>query len=395
MNIHEYQAKEILKNFGLPVLNGKSYNNNLDSIEGDITDLNGPPWVVKSQIHAGGRGAGYFKNSFNDKGGVQVIFEKDQVSSIASSMMGNVLVTKQTGEIGKTVNRIFIEEGCDIEREFYLSLLVDRNNSKVMMMISAAGGMDIEEVAASNPEKIINIHFETNKDVTLDESLMKKLEISRSQFDELNTIIKRLLLTFNSIDASIIEINPLVLNKQGSFVVLDAKISLDDNALFRHPDLAELKDLTEEDPLELQAAEHDMNYVKLDGSIGCMVNGAGLAMATMDIIKQFGEEPANFLDLGGTANKERAIMGFKIIQSDPNVKSILINIFGGIIHCDMIANGIVEAVKELDFKLPLVVRFQGTNASQGRDVINNSALGLISIDDFSEAAKKVVELSKR
>jgi len=395
MNIHEYQAKEILKNFGLPVLNGKSYNNNLDSIEGDITDLNGPPWVVKSQIHAGGRGAGYFKNSFNDKGGVQVIFEKDQVSSIASSMMGNVLVTKQTGEIGKTVNRIFIEEGCDIEREFYLSLLVDRNNSKVMMMISAAGGMDIEEVAASNPEKIINIHFETNKDVTLDESLMKKLEISRSQFDELNTIIKRLLLTFNSIDASIIEINPLVLNKQGSFVVLDAKISLDDNALFRHPDLAELKDLTEEDPLELQAAEHDMNYVKLDGSIGCMVNGAGLAMATMDIIKQFGEEPANFLDLGGTANKERAIMGFKTIQSDPNVKSILINIFGGIIHCDMIANGIVEAVKELDFKLPLVVRFQGTNASQGRDVINNSALGLISIDDFSEAAKKVVELSKR
>jgi len=394
MNIHEYQAKEILKNFGLPVLNGKSFNN-LDSIEGDIIDLNGPPWVVKSQIHAGGRGAGYFKNSFNDKGGVQVIFEKDQVSSIASSMMGNVLVTKQTGEIGKTVNRIFIEEGCDIEREFYLSLLVDRNNSKVMMMISAAGGMDIEEVAASNPEKIINIHFETNKDVTLDESLMKKLEISRSQFDELNTIIKRLLLTFNSIDASIIEINPLVLNKQGSFVVLDAKISLDDNALFRHPDLAELKDLTEEDPLELQAAEHDMNYVKLDGSIGCMVNGAGLAMATMDIIKQFGEEPANFLDLGGTANKERAIMGFKTIQSDPNVKSILINIFGGIIHCDMIANGIVEAVKELDFKLPLVVRFQGTNASQGRDVINNSALGLISIDDFSEAAKKVVELAKR
>ena len=395
MNIHEYQAKEILKNFGLPVLNGKSYNKNLDSIEGDITDLKGPPWVVKSQIHAGGRGAGYFKNSFNDKGGVQVIFEKDQVSSIASSMMGNVLVTKQTGEIGKTVNRIFIEEGCDIEREFYLSLLVDRNNSKVMMMISAAGGMDIEEVAASNPEKIINIHFETNKDVTLDESLMKKLEISRSQFDELNTIIKRLLLTFNSIDASIIEINPLVLNKQGSFVVLDAKISLDDNALFRHPDLAELKDLTEEDPLELQAAEHDMNYVKLEGSIGCMVNGAGLAMATMDIIKQFGEEPANFLDLGGTANKERAIMGFKTIQSDPNVKSILINIFGGIIHCDMIANGIVEAVKELDFKLPLVVRFQGTNASQGRDVINNSALGLISIDDFTEAAKKVVELAKR
>jgi len=394
MNIHEYQAKEILKNFGLPVLQGKSYSKNLDTLHADIEDLNGPPWVVKSQIHAGGRGAGHFKNSFNDKGGVQVVFEKKDVPSIAQSMMGNVLVTKQTGEAGKIVNRIFIEEGCDIDREFYLSLLVDRNNSKIMMMISSAGGMDIEEVAVTNPQQIINIHFLTYKDVSLDESLMTKLEITKNQFDDLTSIINKLLNIFTSIDASTIEINPLVLNKQGGFVVLDAKISLDDNALFRHPELAELKDLTEEDPLELQAAEHDMNYVKLDGSIGCMVNGAGLAMATMDIIKQFGEEPANFLDLGGTANKDRVIMGFKIIQSDPNVKSILINIFGGIIHCDMIANGIVEAVKELDFKLPLVVRFQGTNSSEGRDVINNSDLKLISIDDFTEAAKKVVDLAK-
>ena len=394
MNIHEYQAKEILKNFGLPVLQGKSYSKNLDTLHADIEDLNGPPWVVKSQIHAGGRGAGHFKNSFNDKGGVQVVFEKKDVPSIAQSMMGNVLVTKQTGEAGKIVNRIFIEEGCDIDREFYLSLLVDRNNSKIMMMISSAGGMDIEEVAVTNPEQIINIHFTTYKDVSLDESLLTKLDITKNQLDDLTSIINKLLNTFTSIDASTIEINPLVLNKQGGFVVLDAKISLDDNALFRHPELAELKDLTEEDPLELQAAEHDMNYVKLDGSIGCMVNGAGLAMATMDIIKQFGEEPANFLDLGGTANKDRVIMGFKIIQSDPNVKSILINIFGGIIHCDMIANGIVEAVKELDFKLPLVVRFQGTNSSEGRDVINNSDLKLISIDDFTEAAKKVVDLAK-
>ncbi len=394
MNIHEYQAKEILKHFGLPVLNGKAYNKNLDNLEADLIDLKGPPWVVKSQIHAGGRGAGHFKNSFNDKGGVQVIFEKEQVFPIATSMMGNVLITKQTGENGKTVNRIFIEEGCDIEREFYLSLLIDRNNSKVMLMISAAGGMDIEDVALTNPEKIINIHFTKNKDISIDEGLQKKLKISIDQFNELNLIINKLLHTFISIDASTIEINPLVLNKEGCFVILDAKISLDDNALFRHQELADLKDLTEEDPLELQAAEHDMNYVKLDGSIGCMVNGAGLAMATMDIIKQFGEEPANFLDLGGTANKDRVIMGFKIIQSDPNVKSILINIFGGIIHCDMIANGIVEAVKELDFKLPLVVRFQGTNASEGRDVINNSDLGLISIDDFTEAAKKVVDLAK-
>ena len=394
MNIHEYQAKEILKNYGLPVLKGKSYNKNLETLDADIKDLKGPPWVVKSQIHAGGRGAGYFKNSFNDKGGVQVVFDKDKVSSVAQSMMGNVLVTKQTGEIGKTVNRIFIEEGCDIDREFYLSLLVDRNNSKVMMMISAAGGMDIEEVAITNPEKIINVHFTTYKDISLDDSLLKKLDITKNQLDELTSIINKLLNAFTSIDASTIEINPLVLNNQGSFVVLDAKIGLDDNALFRHPELAELKDLTEEDPLELQAAEHDMNYVKLDGSIGCMVNGAGLAMATMDIIKQFGEEPANFLDLGGTANKDRVIMGFKTIQSDPNVKSILINIFGGIIHCDMIANGIVDAVKELDFKLPLVVRFQGTNAKEGKDKINNSDLGLISIDDFTEAAKKVVELAK-
>ncbi len=394
MNIHEYQAKEILKKFGLPVLQGKSYSKNLDTLHADIEDLNGPPWVVKSQIHAGGRGAGHFKNSFNDKGGVQVVFEKKDVLSIAQSMMGNVLVTKQTGEAGKIVNCIFIEEGCDIDREFYLSLLVDRNNSKIMMMISSAGGMDIEEVAVTNPEQIINIHFTTYKDVSLDESLLTKLDITKNQLDDLTSIINKLLNIFTSIDASTIEINPLVLNKQGGFVVLDAKISLDDNALFRHPELEELKDLTEEDPLELQAAEHDMNYVKLDGSIGCMVNGAGLAMATMDIIKQFGEEPANFLDLGGTANKDRVIMGFKIIQSDPNVKSILINIFGGIIHCDMIANGIVEAVKELDFKLPLVVRFQGTNSSEGRDVINNSDLKLISIDDFTEAAKKVVDLAK-
>ena len=394
MNIHEYQAKEILKNYGLPVLKGKSYNKNLETLDTDIKDLKGPPWVVKSQIHAGGRGAGHFKNSFNDKGGVQVIFDKENISSVAKSMMGNVLVTKQTGEIGKTVNRIFIEEGCDIDREFYLSLLVDRNTSKVMMMISAAGGMDIEEVAITNPEKIINVHFTTYKDISLDNSLLTKLDITKNQLDELTSIINKLLNAFTSIDASTIEINPLVLNKQGSFVILDAKISLDDNALFRHPELLDLKDLTEEDPLELQAAEHDMNYVKLDGSIGCMVNGAGLAMATMDIIKQFGEEPANFLDLGGTANKDRVIMGFKTIQSDPNVKSILINIFGGIIHCDMIANGIVDAVKELDFKLPLVVRFQGTNAKEGKDKINNSDLGLISIDDFTEAAKKVVELAK-
>ena len=314
MNLHEYQSKKILKNFGLPLLKGKSYIDNLENLNQDINDLAGPPWVVKSQIHAGGRGAGYFKNSFNDKGGVQIIFNKDKVLEIAKSMMANTLITNQTGDKGKKVNRIFIEEGCEIEREFYLSLLVDRNSSKLMMILSSAGGMDIEETAKKNPKQIHNIYFDNFDKVILPKNLIKKLNITDYQLIKLTEYTKKLIKVFTSIDASIIEINPLVLNKEGNFIFLDAKISLDDNALYRHPELEALKDLTEEDPFELDAATHDMNYVKLDGSIGCMVNGAGLAMATMDIIKQFGEEPANFLDLGGTANKERAIKGFKIIQ---------------------------------------------------------------------------------
>ena len=394
MNLHEYQAKKILKKFDLPILEGKHFNNLNINIENDLSDLRGPPWVIKSQIHAGGRGAGYFKKSFNDKGGVQIVFEKENILNIFSSMFGNILVTKQTGNKGKKVNHILIEEGCDIDREFYLSLLVDRNSSKLMMIISADGGVNIEDLAKTNPEKIFNVYFENFQETELPKELEKKLNLTNNQFSELSLIVYKLVSVFKKIDASTIEINPLVLNKSGNFVLLDAKISLDDNALFRHPELDSLKDLSEEDPLELEAAENDMNYVKLNGSIGCMVNGAGLAMATMDIIKQFGEEPANFLDLGGTANKERAIKGFKIIQSDPNVKSVLINIFGGIIHCDMIANGIVEAVKELKFKLPMVIRFQGTNATEGRDIINQSTLELISISDFTEAAKKVVELAK-
>ena len=393
MNIHEYQAKELLRKFKLPLLNGKSYNEKLESLELDLEILNGPPWVVKSQIHAGGRGAGKFQNNFNNKGGVQIINDKSKILSIASSMLGNILITKQTGPAGKKVNQIFIEEGCDIDREFYLSLLIDRNNSKLMMMISAAGGIDIEEVAEKNPEKINKIYFTDYKNIQLPKYLLKKLDITNNQFNQLTEISHNLVKAFVSLDATSIEINPLVINKQGKFILLDAKISIDDNALFRLPEIEKLKDLSEEDPLELKAFESTMNYVKLNGSIGCMVNGAGLAMATMDIIKQFGKEPANFLDLGGTANKERAIKGFKIIQSDDNVKSVLINIFGGIIHCDMIANGIVEAIKELNFKLPVVVRFQGTNSSLGRDIINRSSLGLTSIDDFTEAARKAVELA--
>ena len=394
MNLHEYQAKQLLKKFDLPLLKGKAYVNQLDGIENDLLKLSGPPWVVKSQIHAGGRGAGYFQDSFNDKGGVQVIFDKEKVLGIAQSMMCNILITKQTGKNGKLVNRIFVEEGCDVDREFYLSLIIDRNSSQLMLMISSEGGIDIEEIAETNPNKIYKIYFTDLENISLSKSLKENLDINIDQFTQLEDIALKLVKVFISLDASVIEINPLVLNKKGDFILLDAKISLDDNAIFRHPELQSLKDLTEEDPLELEAEQNDMNYVKLEGSIGCMVNGAGLAMATMDIIKQFGKEPANFLDLGGTANKERAIKGFKIIQSDPNVKSILINIFGGIIHCDMIANGIVEAIKELDFKLPIVVRFQGTNASQGRDIINKSFPNLTSIEDFTKAAQKVVELAK-
>ena len=394
MNLHEYQAKELLQQFDLPLLKGKAYINNLETIEKDLNDLSGPPWVVKSQIHAGGRGAGHFKKYFNNKGGVQIIQDKTQVPIIAKLMLGNILITKQTGADGKKVNRLFIEEGCKIEREFYLSFLIDRNNSQLMLMISSAGGMNIEDVAEDNPEKIHTIYFPDLTEINLPKNLEKQLELNSSQFEELLLISKKLVRAFKSLDASTIEINPLVLNNQGNFVLLDAKLILDDNALFRHPELEKLKDITEENPLEHEASQNNMNYVKLDGSIGCMVNGAGLAMATMDIIKQFGEEPANFLDLGGTANKERAIKGFKIIQTDPNVQSVLINIFGGIIHCDMIANGIVEAIKEINFKLPIVVRFQGTNAAQGRDIINQSSLNITSIDDLTEAAKKVVKLAQ-
>ena len=394
MNLHEYQAKELLKKFDLPVPKGLVFIENLSQIEENLETLKGPPWVIKSQIHAGGRGAGKFKNNFNNMGGVQVVSEKNKVFKIADSMINNVLITKQTGPKGKKVKRIYIEEGCKIEKEFYLSILIDRNTSQPMMMISASGGMDIEEVAESNPDEIHYIYFSDLTNIVLNKNLIKTLGISEKQFEELNIIVKKLINLFINVDASSIEINPLVLNDKGCFILLDSKITLDDNALFRHPELNELQDISEEDPLELEATKNNMNYVKLDGSIGCMVNGAGLAMATMDLIKQFGEEPANFLDLGGTANKERAVKGFKIIQSDSNVKSVLINIFGGIIHCDMIANGIIEAVKELNFKLPIVVRFQGTNSKEGRDIINKSNLGMTSIDDFTEAAKKVVELAK-
>jgi len=394
MNLHEYQAKELLKSFNLPILNGKHYIGNLDSMDKDLDQISNNLWIVKSQIHAGGRGAGHFKKAFNKKGGVQIAKSKKEAIYLANSMLGNVLVTKQTGIEGKKVNRVFIEAGCEIVKEFYLSLIIDRKISKLMLMLSSAGGMDIEEIAEKNPNKIEYIHIENSKEIQLNKNLENLLNIQPSQLSELNEIVNNLIKAFYSIDASSIEINPLVLDTNEKFVLLDSKITLDDNALFRHPEFEDLKDISEENFLELKAEKYNMNYVKLNGSIGCMVNGAGLAMATMDMIKLYGKAPANFLDLGGTANKERAIEGFKIIQSDPNVKSVFINIFGGIIRCDMIATGIIEAIRDLNFKLPLVIRFQGTNAEEGKNIINNSNSNIISIDDFSEAAKKAVKLSQ-
>tara|TARA_Y100001970_G_C14132739_1_gene802632 strand:+ start:90 stop:1283 length:1194 start_codon:yes stop_codon:yes gene_type:complete len=396
MNLHEYQAKELLLKFKLPILKGKIYFNKIENLDEDLENFRGPPWVVKAQIHAGGRGAGHFKNSSNQnkkQAGVQIVKNNDDLINIANSMLGNTLITKQTGEMGKKVNRVYIEEGCKIIKEFYLGLIIDRKSSNLMLMVSAEGGIDIEEVAQKYPNKIYSILFPNLDQIHVDESLQTKLEINKDQFKKLTSIIEKLIAAFKALDASSIEINPLVLNDKDDLILLDAKITLDDNALFRHPELLNLKDLSEENQLELQASENGMNYVKLNGSIGCMVNGAGLAMATMDIIKLFGHEPANFLDLGGTANKERAIEGFKIIQSDPNVKSVLINIFGGIIRCDMIASGIVEAIHELNFKLPLVVRFQGTNAEEGRDIINSASCNITSLDDLTEAAKKAVDLA--
>ena len=395
MNIHEYQAKQLLAKFGVAVPDGGVAYTPKEAAS--VADrLGGTVFVVKSQIHAGGRGAGRFKGNEDGKGGVRLVKTVDGVRANAEEMLGGVLVTKQTGPAGKEVKRLYIEAGCDIARELYLSFLVDRATSMVTVIASTEGGMEIEEVAEATPEKILTVPIDpvTGLRPHHARSIAFGLGLEGKQVGSAVKFLQAMYRVVVDLDASMVEINPLVVTGAGEVLALDAKMNFDDNALYRHPDVAELRDEDEEDPAELEAAKHELNYVKLDGSIGCMVNGAGLAMATMDIIKQFGEEPANFLDLGGTANKDRVIMGFKTIQSDPNVKSILINIFGGIIHCDMIANGIVEAVKELNFKLPLVVRFQGTNASQGRDVINNSSLGLISIDDFTEAAKKVVELAK-
>lgn len=392
MNIHEYQAKALLKSFGAPIAAGVPILSASD-VEGAIEALPGPLYVVKSQIHAGGRGKGKFKELPADaKGGVRLAFSADEVRSHVGEMFGNTLVTKQTGPEGKQVNRLYLEDGADIERELYLSILVNRETGKVSFVASTEGGMDIEAVAEETPEKIHTIDVDSEDGVTADiaAKLVSAFELSGAAANEGPALFELLYKAFVEKDMSLLEVNPLIVMKSGSLRVLDAKMSFDGNALFRHDDVMELRDMSEEDAKEIEASKHDLAYVALDGTIGCMVNGAGLAMATMDIIKLYGSEPANFLDVGGGATTEKVTAAFKIITADPNVKGILVNIFGGIMRCDVIAEGVVTAVKEVGLQVPLVVRLEGTNVAKGKEIINQSGLNVIAADDLDDAAKKIV-----
>ena len=391
MNLHEYQAKQLLKGFDVRVLGGNPVLKNSD-IDNAIESITTPVMVVKSQIHAGGRGAGKFKDSGDDKGGVRVSMSKDEAKENALKMFGKTLVTKQTGPVGKVVNRLYIEEGCDIKKEYYISILVDRSTSSISIIASTEGGMEIEEVAEKQPEKIITINVKGEKNLpqsTFD-ALIKGLEITEDQSEDFSKQIQNIYSAFLGIDASMVEVNPFVLTGENNFITLDAKISIDDNALYKHKDIFEMQDETEEDPSEMEASRHELNYVKLDGSIGCMVNGAGLAMGTMDIIQLHGGSPANFLDVGGGATKERVAKAFSIILQDSNVKAILVNIFGGIMKCDIIAEGIVAAAKELSIQVPLIVRLEGTNVDLGKDILKKSYLVIISADNLEDAAQKAV-----
>ncbi len=391
MNLHEYQAKQLLKGFDVRVLGGSPVLKNSD-IESAIESITTPVMVVKSQIHAGGRGAGKVKDSGEDKGGVRVSMSKDEAKENALKMFGKTLVTKQTGPVGKVVNRLYIEEGCDIKKEYYISILVDRSTSSISIIASTEGGMEIEEVAEKQPEKIITINVKGEKDLpqsTFD-ALIKGLEITEDQSEDFSKQIQNIYSAFLGIDASMVEVNPFVLTGENNFITLDAKISIDDNALYKHKDIFEMQDETEEDPSEMEASKHELNYVKLDGNIGCMVNGAGLAMGTMDIIQLHGGSPANFLDVGGGATKERVAKAFSIILQDSNVKAILVNIFGGIMKCDIIAEGIVAAAKELSIQVPLIVRLEGTNVDLGKDILKKSDLAIISADNLEDAAQKAV-----
>jgi len=395
MNIHEYQAKSLLKHYAVEVPDGGVYYTPDEAVEVAKT-MPGPVWVVKSQIHAGGRGAGRFKEDPGGKGGVRVVKSIDDVSASAKAMLGATLVTKQTGPDGKEVKRLYIEDGCAIARELYLSLLVDRSSSRITVIASTEGGMEIEEVAHNNPEKIVKL--------AIDPAIgMMGFHARRIAFGlglqgkQVGSAVKlqlALYKAFTELDASMLEVNPLVVTEDDQVIALDAKMNFDDNALFRHKDVAELRDESEEDPAELEAGKHELNYVKLDGNIGCMVNGAGLAMATMDIIKLYGGDPANFLDVGGGATKERVTAAFKLILSDPNVEGILVNIFGGIMRCDVIAEGVVAAAREVSLHVPLVVRLEGTNVELGKKILAESGLAITAADDLGDAAEKIVQAVK-
>jgi succinyl-CoA synthetase beta subunit len=387
MNIHEYQAKAILRDFGVPVPHGIAAFTTANA-EKAANELGGPVWVVKAQIHAGGRGKA---------GGVKVVKSVAEVKREAERMLGSILVTHQTGPRGREVRRVYIEEGSAIEREYYLSALVDRATSRVAFVASTEGGMDIEEVAHNMPDKIVSFSVDPATGFMPHHArhVAHVLGFSRELTRQAEDVLPKLYAAFLAKDMSLLEINPLVVTKSGQLICLDAKIAFDDNALYRHADVMAMRDINEEDEKEIEASRHDLNYVALDGTIGCMVNGAGLAMATMDIIKLYGETPANFLDVGGSATKEKVAAAFKIITSDENVKGILINIFGGIMKCDVIAEGVVAAVKEVGLRVPLVVRLEGTNVELGKKIIAESNLNVTSADDLDDAAQKIVNAVKR
>ena len=382
MNIHEHQAKQILKKYGVAVPNGV-FGLTVEELIEKSKSLKTNKYILKAQIHAGGRGKA---------GGVKILDSIEELKKASKEMMGKKLITHQTGSEGKVVRRLYVEESSNIEKEFYLSCLVDRASSKIAFISSDQGGVDIEEVAKKNPEKIITTKINYSKEISNKdcENIIKIFSLEQKAQEQAKNLIKAIYKMFVSTDASMVEINPLILTKEGNLICLDAKVNFDDNALFKHPEIAKLRDLSEEDPIEIEASKHDLSYIKLDGSIGCMVNGAGLAMATMDIIKLYGKEPANFLDVGGGASKEKVTEALKLILSDKNVKGILINIFGGIMRCDVLAQGVVNAAKDMDINVPLVVRLAGTNFKEGKKILDSSGLKLISAENLDDAAKKIV-----
>ena len=396
MNIHEYQAKALLRSYGAPVSDGRIVLKSEDA-KTAAGELDGPLWVVKAQIHAGGRGKGSFlETDAGTKGGVRITKSVEEAASEAKKMLGRTLVTHQTGPIGKQVNRVYIEDGSEITRELYLAILVDRQSSRISFVCSTEGGMDIEAVAATSPEKILSFSIDptTSFQPYHGRRIAFMLGLEGKQLKQCVSLMSTLYNLFVDKDMEMLEINPLIVSGSGDLKCLDAKMGFDGNATYRHADIAELRDTTEEDPKELEASKYDLNYIALDGEIGCMVNGAGLAMATMDIIKLYGAEPANFLDVGGGATKEKVTEAFKIITSDPNVKGILVNIFGGIMRCDVIAEGVVAAVKEVGLKVPLVVRLEGTNVEAGNKIINSSGLDVIAANNLKNGAKKIVKAVK-